>query len=54
MPGFQSFFRFLHHFVFAKLATSSTRVKDMHLRVTLVIYLCILLLVRISVFENHI
>ena len=26
-PGFQSFFRFLHHFVLAKLATSSIRVK---------------------------
>ena len=29
MPGFQSFFRFLHHFVLAKLATSSIRVKVM-------------------------
>ena len=28
LPGFQSFFRFLHHFVLAKLATSSVRVKD--------------------------
>ena len=27
MPGFQSFFRFLYHFVSAKLATSSVRVK---------------------------
>ena len=26
-PGFQSFFRFLHHFVLAKLVTSSIRVK---------------------------
>ena len=26
MTGFQSFFRFLHHFVLAKLATSSIRV----------------------------
>ena len=26
LPGFQSFFRFLHHFGFAKLATSSIRV----------------------------
>ena len=25
-PGFQSFFRFLHHFVLAKLATSSISV----------------------------
>ena len=29
MPGFQSFFRFLRHFVLAKLATSSIRVKNM-------------------------
>ena len=27
MPGFQSFFRFLHHFVMVKLASSSIRVK---------------------------
>ena len=27
MPGFRSFFRFLHHFVMHKLATSSIRVK---------------------------
>ena len=27
VPGFQSFFSFLHHFVLAKLATSSIRVK---------------------------
>ena len=27
MPGFRSFFRFLHHFVLAKWATSSIRVK---------------------------
>ena len=27
LPGFRSFFRFWHHFVMAKLATSSTRVK---------------------------
>ena len=27
LPGFQPFFRFLHHFVMAKLATSSIRVK---------------------------
>ena len=27
VPGFQSFFRFLHHFVMAKLATSSLRLK---------------------------
>ena len=27
MPGFQSFFRFLHHFVLANLASSSIRVK---------------------------
>ena len=27
MPGFQSFVMFLHHFVWAKLASSSTRVK---------------------------
>ena len=26
LPGIQSFFRFLHHFVLAKLATSSIRV----------------------------
>ena len=26
VPGFLSFFMFLHHFVLAKLATSSTRV----------------------------
>ena len=25
MPGFQSFFRFFHHFVLAKLANSSIR-----------------------------
>ena len=29
MPGFQSFFRFLHHFVLAKLANSSIRVKEL-------------------------
>ena len=30
VPGFQSFLEvFLHHFVFAKLATSSTRVKGL-------------------------
>ena len=28
MPGFQSFFRFLHHFVLATLGTSSIRVKE--------------------------
>ena len=28
--GFQSFFRFLHHFVLAKLATSSIRVNSLH------------------------
>ena len=28
VPGFQSFFMFLHTFVLAKLATSSTRVKS--------------------------
>ena len=28
IPGFQSFSGFLHHFVLAKLATSSMRVKD--------------------------
>ena len=28
LPGFQSCFRFLHHLVLAKLATSSIRVKD--------------------------
>ena len=27
-PGFRSFFRFLHHFVLAKLASSSIRVDD--------------------------
>ena len=27
LPGFQSFFMFLHHFVLAKIATSSIRVK---------------------------
>ena len=32
LPGFQSFFRFLHHFVLAKLATCSVRYS---LRVTL-------------------
>ena len=26
MPGFQSFFRFLHHFVLVKFATSSIKV----------------------------
>ena len=32
MPGFQSFFRFvLHHFVFAKLATSSKRVNEVRM-----------------------
>ena len=30
LPGFQSFFRFLHHFVLAKLATSRIRVKGYH------------------------
>ena len=30
MPGFQHFFSFLHHFVLAKLATSSKRVKRLH------------------------
>ena len=29
MPGFQSFFSYLHHFVLAKLASSSIRVKSM-------------------------
>ena len=29
LPGFQSFVRFLHHFVLAKLAISSIRVKEM-------------------------
>ena len=28
LNGFQSFFRFLHHFVLAKVATSSIRVKE--------------------------
>ena len=28
LPGFQSFFKFLHHFVLATLATSSIRVKE--------------------------
>ena len=28
MPGFQLFFRFLHHFVLAKLAISSIRVNQ--------------------------
>ena len=28
MPGFQSFSVFLHHFILAKLANSSIRVKD--------------------------
>ena len=28
LPGFQSFLRFLHHFVLAKLASSSIRVKN--------------------------
>ena len=28
IPGFQSFFSFLHHFAMAKLATSSIRVKQ--------------------------
>ena len=32
VPVFQSFFRFLHHFVLTKLATSSRRVKDWHLK----------------------
>ena len=27
MPGFQSFFRFLHHFVLAEVATTNIRVK---------------------------
>ena len=27
VPGFESFFRFLHHFILAKLATSNIRVK---------------------------
>ena len=26
LPGFQSFSRFLHHFIFAKIATSGIRV----------------------------
>ena len=30
VPGFQSFFSFLIHFVLAKLATSNIRVKDQH------------------------
>ena len=30
VPGFQTFFRFLHHFVLAKLATSSIRVNTPH------------------------
>ena len=30
LPGFQSFFRFLHRFVLAKLAISSIRVKRMN------------------------
>ena len=29
LPGFQSFSNFLHHFVLAKLATSSIRVKQL-------------------------
>ena len=33
MPGFQSFFSFLCHFVLAKLATSSIRVKGGVVRV---------------------
>ena len=32
MPGFQSFFRFLHHFLLAKLATSSISVNDSYIR----------------------
>ena len=31
MPWFQSFFRFLHHFVMTKLASSSIRVKSIML-----------------------
>ena len=33
-PGFQSFFRFLHHFVLAKLATNSIRVNKAMLNQT--------------------
>ena len=33
VPGFQSFLRFLHHFVLAKLATTSIRVIDLHVHV---------------------
>ena len=29
LPGFQSFFKFLHHFVLAKLATGSIRVEGL-------------------------
>ena len=34
MPGFQYFFRLLHHLVIVKLATSSTRVKNLFIEST--------------------
>ena len=34
LPGFQSFFSFLHHFVSTKIATSSVRVKKEAIRMT--------------------
>ena len=37
MPGFQTFFRFLHHFVLVKLVASSIRVKFNILKVAMLI-----------------
>ena len=41
MSGFQSFLLFLHHFVVAKLVTSSIRVKRMYVSLGLYIYIYI-------------